>query len=1277
MGMLDSLRKLLHGGAAEAGSGDPAATPAAPPPVLALLRTELGRLEAAGRGLGEAAYRYVATGEGGEVLLRIPSAREPAKALLLSSTRGYPHRYTTSTQRRELFAVRRRGDGAILHRLGEVYAAAWSAAARGGDRWWAHVPDRLLWLELLLREALELGNVYETPVKGARKVLAAGDLEDALVAAGESPEELTRAILWHDPDFYGHFERQYVERVAGLGEMFARHETATLEALAQPEAKRRAHVARLLRLTDAPLAGALRGRLEALWTGPAKTVREMVEALLTRDETTTEVSLLALERLVASGDPGERLQAVLALGRLAPSRAAQALVPRRDVEPSSRVRSEIERILGIAPAVAAPGAVSAPSESEPAAEPKLPAPRSYPPVTALPEGFAEGLVAACERFNRRADAEATRYWDLTDPRWRSGKRGLAPQVDPARARELARALASESDAGRSLLEVEQLRFNNLLLEEVGELLARLPLSLPGLLRLGHLLGLAGNAATPRHPWMRRANDAFVGWIRDYVAQREPDLGLHDLAAACAAGRVASGWIEELYLDSAWGATWNPLGISPAGIWPFFASRTEGIYAALGIRASPRFEAPGFFGPEMRRRGYAVLATFPLPPRELAGYVWEAALGTSKVERPLAQACLSGWPDVAGPVTGALGDGRKDVRAAAADWLSRLRDPAAIKPLEKALAVERHDEARAAMMGALESLGVDVDQFLNRKKLLAEAEKGLAKPLPEELAWFPFDTLPEVHWEKSRQVVPPAILRWLVVQAYRVKSPEPGALLRRYCLLMREDERRRLGDHVLQAWLRQDTAPKNDHDAAVKLTEQQLQQLRQLAKQYPQYYKDFDEATVRKRTLDHFLHECVGSAIGSKGVLAVAAACCGAEAVAPVRRYLDQWYGQRLHQCKALVQMLSWIEHPLAVQLVLAVATRFRTRSIQQEAAACVERIAERRGWTRDELADRTIPAAGFDSDGSQVIDYGQRTFVARLEDDFSVSLHTAAGKPIKALPEANQSEDAAAVKALKKGLTAHKKELAQVLAMQRERLYEAMCVEREWRFEDWDLYLLQHPIVGRYCQRLVWLADGAAGGRVAFRPLPDRTLSDSADGTVELEPDSRVRVAHASQLAAEEVAAWRRHLEDYAVEPLFAQLNDTWSPTPAQLAASGIDEFAGHLVNTFKLRSRATRLGYTRGAGEDGGWFRIYTKSYATLGLQAVLEFTGNSLPEESRTAALVQAYFVRQRAEARDDSSWSHKPVKLATVPAILLGETRGDLAAIAAEGSGFDPDWQKKTSW
>jgi hypothetical protein len=487
-------------------------------------------------------------------------------------------------------------------------------------------------------------------------------------------------------------------------------------------------------------------------------------------------------------------------------------------------------------------------------------------------------------------------------------------------------------------------------------------------------------------------------------------------------------------------------------------------------------------------------------------------------------------------------------------------------------------------------------------------------------------------------------------------------------MFRAEDREALGAFVLSAWIAQDLRPPS-REVAEQRARADAQQMHAWIARYPQGYQD---SPLKDMTLDQlvahylpgYLQRAGGSAIGSKGVLALAAACGGAQIAHTVHQYLTEWYGYRAAQGKALIQMLAWVEHASATQLMLSVGSRFRTKGFQEEATRQAQLLAERKGWTLDELADRTIPTAGFDEGGTIELDYGGRKFMARLREDLTIGIETADGKPIGTLPEVRKGDNEAAAKEAKKRLSTARKELKSILASQRDRLYEAMCTGKTWRCENWLLYLLQHPIVRRHCQRLVWgtLEDGELAR--TFRPLDDGTLTDLDDKQCAPAPDAIVCLAHDTNCASRVAQDWMKHFEDYGVAPLFQQFGKgTYTLPDERREASALSDFEGHILDAYKLRGAAAKLGYMRGATEDGGRFYAYRKRFQMLGLEAVMAFSGNQLPEENRKVALTTLTFRRSGSE-----------VPMGEVPPGLLSECWNDMRSIAAEGSGFDPNWQSK---
>jgi hypothetical protein len=121
-----------------------------------------------------------------------------------------------------------------------------------------------------------------------------------------------------------------------------------------------------------------------------------------------------------------------------------------------------------------------------------------------------------------------------------------------------------------------------------------------------------------------------------------------------------------------------------------------------------------------------------------------------------------------------------------------------------------------------------------------------------------------------------------------------------------------------------------------------------------------------------------------------------------------------------------------------------------------------------------------------------------------------------------------------------------------------------------------------------------------------------------------------------------------------------------------IDEFLGHMTKAFSLRNRLTKLGYTRGTPQDAGWFYDYRKTFLRLGIEAVIEFTGNWVPEENRTVALQRLFFTRK---ANQDEDSMVEEIPLGELPPVLLAECWNDIRMAAADGPGFAADWEKQT--
>lgn len=701
-------------------------------------------------------------------------------------------------------------------------------------------------------------------------------------------------------------------------------------------------------------------------------------------------------------------------------------------------------------------------------------------------------------------------------------------------------------------------------------------------------------------------------LLNHYHQTHP-YGLRELALA-----FKSVGLDETLIGRQQLKAWdhNPFAWEADAIWPYWAEHLDLLDQAL----QPTTDS---WVANMRRNAFSIVASFPEPPRQFVDRLWSFAFGL-KLDREPAQDALGREPGIANRVLEEITSGDPERRAIAAEWLGRIGDSATIEPLLRAVEREKEVEPRNAMEVALESLGAPLETLLNRDALYREAKDALAKGIPKELEWFPLVVLPPVRWSNSGELVPAEILQSWVIQSFKLKNPAPGPMLRRYCSQFVESERQALGRFVLETWIAQ-------------------------------------EGYTRKGPI----------ALTCKGILAIAAACCGGEAAAAARTYLTNYPRERAGQCKALVQMLAWIDHPAAVQVLMSISSRFKPATIQEEARRLTLVLAQRKQWTVEQMADRAIPSAGLDDSGELRLSYGSRTFVARLNGQLEFLLADSAGKQIKSLPSARVSDDEMLARESKRTFAAAKKELKSVLQIQRDRLYEAMCIQRTWPLTDWETYLHRHPVMRLLCQRLVWVATRDGKELVLFRPLEDGSLTDTDDNLVTLTAESRIGLAHESTLSSEVGRDWQQHLADYNIEPLFPQFGiHEFKTSAALLEGSVLTDFEGHMIDAFTLRGRATKFGFSRGATVDGPWFNEYVKTFSTLGITAAIVFTGNTMPEANQRVALTELHFTRRNAKSVFES-----PVRipLGEVPPVLLSECWNQMRQIAAGGHGFDPEWKK----
>ena len=1214
-------------------------------------------------GLDEPVGRWLLSGEKESVLREVARRPESGEALFVRGTMDFSdlerHLEDSRIQsrRERIRRSSREADPAVLWRLGRLYAAATPPTQRHRYQTHVELPN---WLDALLWEAS-----IETPCswnKSADTALTAPAIVRALAAAGDDPGLIVDVVVRPTPD-HTHLwvagPRPAIRRMAGVSETLSEHRERVAEFLRAADIRDVVFV--LVALTEAKVdPRPWIERLAQLACDRRKTVHAAAAPLVRASWPAAEAELRIVAR---SGTTDERLRALELLTKFGDTAARTFAHETTMNDPSKKVRA----------AAAARNAAETETAQAFVADADLP----IPPRSAQP---APGPLTPAQRDDLRAIGET---WAHTiRERARTDRRPRPDHATTTFDEERLAALVASIGAvepwtgsHRPLLPDIRPHEGQPFCDAIAERCRKADWSLGHIVRL-----LAHTECKPGKSvfWSAVAEARLFTQLRE---ARGADWDLRDLNDAYAAAGAATG--ERGFLQRLVGSHWTVAAFRSWGaefVWPFLQEQA----AELAECIAPDRPARGSWEDDERMAAcFQAIALLPALPRAIVPALWHHALGTAKKWRADAQALLANEPDLEVRLAEALASGQQATRTVSAEWIADGPLGGLGDALEQAMAKERSDTTKAALLHALERCGRDVGRYLDRDGLAAEGRK-LAEKLPKGCDWLGTFEPPTVRWADTGAPVDPDVIRGWLVKTARLKNSDPDPLLRRYVAMLRDDDRHALGAAVLEAWIAADTVlPTN-------VSDRQRRDWRAEATSWAKWDPSKNVDDVAAAYERRYLETPIGSATASKGVLALVAACGGPDLAGLAERYVRRWRGHRPHQAKALLGMLGWVDDRAATQTLLSIAVRFQTAGIRKEAERLATEVAARRGWTMDELADRTLPTAGFDDAGFQELCYRtpapegedpesealiSRRIELRLLDDLSIRITRDDGKVVKALPDARQGEDAASVKAAKKALSTSRKAIQQIVKQQTIRLQEAMCTQRAWPVEDWRSFLAAHPVVGKLCRRLVWMAT-VDGPPVAYRPLEDGTLTSVDDEPLELPVGSEIRVAHGTVLGAETAAAWQQHLADFEVDPLFDQFPSAFAELPDDWEQlSKLETRKGSMTTAFKLRGRATKLGYTRGAAADAGWFTTYEKAFPSLGIQAVIEFTGNPLPEEERDVALLALYFTR--SVERGGFGAPEATVPLGDVPHVLLDECRSHYAALAAEGSGFAADWEARSAY
>ncbi|WP_426336700.1 DUF4132 domain-containing protein [Pseudoduganella sp. R-31] len=308
--------------------------------------------------------------------------------------------------------------------------------------------------------------------------------------------------------------------------------------------------------------------------------------------------------------------------------------------------------------------------------------------------------------------------------------------------------------------------------------------------------------------------------------------------------------------------------------------------------------------------------------------------------------------------------------------------------------------------------------------------------------------------------------------------------------------------------------------------------------------------------------------------------------------LKQWRAALIRvRAYDAMEMLVQIGSDVALMYLHQLSEQTRYNDLQERAEEMMQDLAQQRGLSMEQLADRTVPDLGLDETGRLALDFGPRSFIVRFDEHLLPYVCDSDGKRIKDLPKPNSKDDEAIAKAASQRYKDLKKQAKNVASTQVARLESAMCKQRRWTVEEFETLLVRHPLLRHLVSRLAWGAYDAGGSLlILFRVAEDLSYAGVDDSAVQLPQDARIGIPHRLELADADAQAFAQLFADYDILQPFEQLGRaTYRLDEATLDGSILPEWRDRKVSTGALLGLENR-GWEREVG-DGGCIGSFTKT--------------------------------------------------------------------------------------
>ena len=304
-----------------------------------------------------------------------------------------------------------------------------------------------------------------------------------------------------------------------------------------------------------------------------------------------------------------------------------------------------------------------------------------------------------------------------------------------------------------------------------------------------------------------------------------------------------------------------------------------------------------------------------------------------------------------------------------------------------------------------------------------------------------------------------------------------------------------------------------------------------------------------------------------------------------------WPGEAAHaRAVTGLDVLAAIGSDVALMHLNGIAQKVKFKGLQEKARSKIDQMAQARGLSAEELADRLVPDLGLDEDGTLVLDFCARKFTIGFDETLKPFARDASGAPLKDLPKPVKSDDAALAAEASERWKALKKDARTLASQQILRLELAMAQRRRWSAVEFRRFFVEHPLLRHLARRLLWARFEDGQPVQCLRVAEDLSYADANDDLLPLSDDAQVGLVHALELAPADAAAFGQIYADYEILQPFAQLGrEVYRLSADEQGAFELERYKHKQVATGSVFGLENR-GWRRGDPQDGGWIGWFTR---------------------------------------------------------------------------------------